>query len=228
MASTEQPPRGDATRESLIATAIEVFAREGFHAASTRSIAAAAGVNQALIGYHFRNKDGLYLAVFQYIAERIAERLGPLAGAIEHGLQDADPQEGLDERREVYLPPLLEMVDAMVLLMSSEESAPWAQLIVREQLAPSDAFDLLYEGFMGRLLGLLTRLVERLDPLGALGDPRLVVLALLGQVLVFRTARAGVQRHMGWPQVGPAEVEAIRAQVHRNVSALFTQEGVIA
>ncbi|HET6470821.1 MAG TPA: TetR family transcriptional regulator, partial [Pseudomonadales bacterium] len=42
--------RGDQTREALIDAAIEIFGRDGFRAASTRSIADAAGVNQALIG----------------------------------------------------------------------------------------------------------------------------------------------------------------------------------
>lgn len=41
--------------EALIA-----FARDGFDGASTRDIAAAAGVNHSLIPYHFGSKDGLW------------------------------------------------------------------------------------------------------------------------------------------------------------------------
>ena len=54
--------RGDITREAFIQAAIEIFGRDGFHAASTRAIAERAGANQALIGYHFRGKLGLYKA----------------------------------------------------------------------------------------------------------------------------------------------------------------------
>ena len=67
--------RGDVTREALIKAAIEIFGRDGFHAASTRAIAERAGANQALIGYHFRGKLGLYHATFEYIIGKIAARI---------------------------------------------------------------------------------------------------------------------------------------------------------
>ena len=41
------PSRGDQTREALVAAAMDIFGRDGFHAASTRAIARAAGANQA-------------------------------------------------------------------------------------------------------------------------------------------------------------------------------------
>ena len=76
------PARGDMTREALIQAAIEAFGRSGFDAASTRAIATAAGVNQALIGYHFRGKPGLYLAALQHIAAAVQQRMGPLVATI--------------------------------------------------------------------------------------------------------------------------------------------------
>ena len=57
--------RGDQTRSALIKAALAEFADKGFHAASTRLIAQSAQVNQALIGYHFGSKEGLYLAVLE-------------------------------------------------------------------------------------------------------------------------------------------------------------------
>jgi AcrR family transcriptional regulator len=41
------------TREKLLAAAVETVWRDGLGASSARSIAARAGVNQALIFYHF-------------------------------------------------------------------------------------------------------------------------------------------------------------------------------
>ena len=97
-----QSPRGDATREALLVTAIEVFGREGFHAASTRAIAQEAAVNQALIGYHFRNKKGLYLAAFEHMAERIAERLGPAIAAVDAMLERPEPDLDSTARRATW------------------------------------------------------------------------------------------------------------------------------
>jgi len=211
--------RGDATREMLLASATEAFARVGFHAASTRAIAEAAGVNQALIGYHFRNKDGLYLAVFEKIAEDIGGHIGPVVDAMEKGFaEDAGPT----AVRDSCLSLLRRLVVAMLALMAREETANWAQLIVREQLAPTSAFNILYERFMGRLLAILTRIVEKLDPQAALGDPRMVVLGILGQVMVYRTARAGVLRHMQWSAIGEDELRKMQAHVAHAVCLPFT------
>jgi len=50
-------------RRQLIEVALDVFSRHGFNGTTTREIAAAAGVNNALIFHHFPSKDALYTAV---------------------------------------------------------------------------------------------------------------------------------------------------------------------
>ncbi len=50
------------TRELLLRAALEAFAEKGFDGASTREIAAAAGVNHGLIPYYFRTKLKLWKA----------------------------------------------------------------------------------------------------------------------------------------------------------------------
>jgi AcrR family transcriptional regulator len=61
------------TKERLLATAEEVFASRGFAGASTREIAAKAGVNISSLHYHWESKERLYLAVFATIYARILE-----------------------------------------------------------------------------------------------------------------------------------------------------------
>lgn len=214
--------RGDQTREALIASALPIFARNGFHAVSTRDIAQAAGINQALIGYHFRNKEGLYLAVFEHITAQIRGRIGPLADAIEAAL-DAGPTPAHASRRAtIYLPHLLRLTDGMAELLSQERSTPWAQLILREQQSPTAAFSVLYDGFMGRVLNLLTRLVMRIRASDDEPAARLTVVTIFGQVMVFRAARAGVLRQMGWSRITDTELAAIQQQVRANVTAMLT------
>jgi AcrR family transcriptional regulator len=223
MKAVSVPSRGDATRQALIAAALRIFGRDGFHAASTRAIAEAAGVNLALIRYHFGGKEALYLAVFEHIAAQVMQRQRPAIEAMETVL--ATPDEAADEsaRRARYLPPLLRFVDGMAAMLASRESAAWAQLILREQQAPTSAFALLYEKIMGPVLSLLTRLLQRLH--GTRADVRLQVATTLGQALVFRAAHAAVLRLMGWREIGEGELAAIQQQIRRNLTAELTPAG---
>ena len=213
--------RGDATRKTLIDTATRIFARDGFHAVSTRDIARAAGVNQALIGYHFRGKDGLYLAVFEQITANITARIGPIATEIETALNSAAIGKRGPKEQERWLALLLKLTDGMAALMLKEESTTWAQLIMREQQAPTAAFSVLFDGFMGPMMNLLTILVQRIRGDHDKNGARMTMLTIMGQVLVFRAARTGVLRHMKWTRVGDAQIAQIQAQVRTNVAAML-------
>lgn len=61
--------RGDARREQLIRVAIELFARKGFRGTTTKEIASAAGVTEALIFRHFPTKEALYEAILLWRVE---------------------------------------------------------------------------------------------------------------------------------------------------------------
>jgi TetR/AcrR family transcriptional regulator len=53
-------------RQQLIETAVKFFSDFGFQGASTRSIAEAAGVTEAIIYRHFSTKEQLYSAILDY------------------------------------------------------------------------------------------------------------------------------------------------------------------
>lgn len=227
MATETAPPRsrGEETRRALIGAALEIFGRDGFYAASTRAIAKQASANQALIGYHFGDKEGLYLAVFEHIAGRMGEQMGPLADAVE-GQLDAEGSEALDPaaRRERYLPLLHRVTDAAVAMLARRESAAWARLILREQQDPSAAFDVLYRGVMGRLLDLLTLLVSRVRGRAPDEDAQLTALTIVGQALVFRAARATALRRLGWDELDEEHVATVQARIRANVTAIACLE----
>jgi AcrR family transcriptional regulator len=215
------PTRGDATREALIGAAVEIFGRDGYSATGTRAVAEAAGVNQALIAYHFGGKAGLYLAAIGHIVERVRQRVDPLLTTIDAELGDEIPVASADR----CLALLLQLLDAFVVVLTSEESGTWARLILKEQQDPSEGFDLLYEGIMNRVLGIFARLIgciRNIDPDSEAAN--LLGVTLFGQVLVFRTGRATVERRTGWKQFTKREIAAVQALIRHNVTAILLQE----
>jgi AcrR family transcriptional regulator len=76
------------TREQLVAAAERLFAERGFAGVSVRMIAAEAGVNWSLVGYHFRGKEGLLAEVYRRHCTTLnGERLRLLREARENGLR---------------------------------------------------------------------------------------------------------------------------------------------
>lgn len=55
----------EATRQALLRAGAELFSEKGFDGVSTEEVSARAGVNKALISYHFRGKRGLYVAILE-------------------------------------------------------------------------------------------------------------------------------------------------------------------
>jgi TetR/AcrR family transcriptional regulator len=54
------------TKRKIIHAAKKEFANKGFSGARMSSIASIAGVNQALLHYHFESKENLYVSIFHY------------------------------------------------------------------------------------------------------------------------------------------------------------------
>lgn len=73
------------SQRKLLRAAADAFAAQGYDGASTRAIADRAGVNIALIAYHFGGKDGLYDAVLEDwvrpLREMLERELAGLHGA---------------------------------------------------------------------------------------------------------------------------------------------------
>ena len=60
---------GQERRAGIIMAVREVFAVKGFHATTTRELAKAAGVSEALLFKHFPTKDELYAAVLRSVID---------------------------------------------------------------------------------------------------------------------------------------------------------------
>jgi AcrR family transcriptional regulator len=73
--------------ERILAAALELFSERSFEGATTREIAALAGVTQPLLNYHFRTKDDLWRAavgvLFEELTSELSARLDGLRGVDE-------------------------------------------------------------------------------------------------------------------------------------------------
>lgn len=80
-------PSADQTRERILAAALDLFSERSFEGATTREIAASAGVTQPLLNYHFRSKDELWRAAvdepFEALTRALATRTDGLRGVDE-------------------------------------------------------------------------------------------------------------------------------------------------
>ena len=80
-------PSGDAARDRIVAAAIDLFAERSYDGATTREIAARAGVTQPLVNYHFRSKEELWRtavdALFGRLDHTMYERTHGLRGVDE-------------------------------------------------------------------------------------------------------------------------------------------------
>lgn len=68
---TQARPHAQLTQRRILSVALRGFAERGFAGASTRSLAAEAGVNIATLAYHFGDKQGLYDATVDHAYETL-------------------------------------------------------------------------------------------------------------------------------------------------------------
>lgn len=71
--NTAASERSAETRQRILDAAAREFAANGLAGARTEAIAAAAGVNKALLYYYFNSKDKLYQSALEEIAARIRD-----------------------------------------------------------------------------------------------------------------------------------------------------------
>jgi len=66
------------SRDALLAAATDEFALKGFAGASVDTIAGRAGVNKAMIYYHFKSKERLYLEILRGVFISMGARTGAM------------------------------------------------------------------------------------------------------------------------------------------------------
>lgn len=196
-------------QSKLLDIAVREFGRSGLEGASTRRIAAAAGTALSAITYHYGGKEGLYLAAADHIAGGMGEAMADVLG-------DGDCAESGAGRTAIK-----RIMARLADKMASEESADWALFIVREQIAPSAAFERIYAGMMGQAVRRLAHLIA----VATGADPRtakLTTMTLIGQALAIRASRATMLRLLDLDTLDAATAEALKVRILANTDAILT------
>lgn len=169
-------------RDRLINAAIERFGKRGFDGVGTREIAAAVGTPMSSITYHFGGKEGLYHAA----AEHIFDHLNVMLGV------DQQEMPGDDATPEQRLTAICAVIRSAGEFMLSEQSAPFALFIGREQQDPSPEVRKLMQAKIMPMIAGLVRQVAILRPDLSESQAKAVTVFLFGMAITLRHSRASL------------------------------------
>jgi len=212
----EAPSKGEQARRRLLLAALKKIGEKGYENASVREIAEEAGQNVAAISYYFGNKEKLYAEVLDGIGDFLRGVLGPLAEEtrlrLDAGTMDAAAATAALKQI------LLLMLGRQ---LEGTEFAKIRLVMMREQAAPSESFEILYEKTLRPLHELFCRLLAKaIDE-----DPESMVVmlrahAIFGQVLVFTICRSTILRRLGIEKFDTGHVAMISSILDEHLDRL--------
>ncbi len=199
LVKSKPPVMPEDTRSKLLDAAGQVFAESGFQAATVREICARAGVNIALVNYHFGDKLELYTEVLRYSVG--ASGNGIINQAI---ASTAPPEEAFRE-----------LIHAMLLRVCRADRPGWHfRLMMHEFAQPTPAMESVinetmrpvYDRFR-ELIGIMRNLTRDHDQV------RLSTHSVIGQVVHYAHAHHVISRV--WPELelNPERIEQIATHI---------------
>src|SRR5438094_9712086 len=163
-----------ATRDALLAAGTELFAERGYDGVPVWAVAQKAGVNKAMINYHFGGKRKLYRAI-------VSATFGEMVASVERLAESPRPA-----------PEVLRELIAVVGEIATRRHPHFCSMMLREVLAGRTHLDPELIDKPARILGAVQRIVARGVSNGDFQpvEPLLTHLSLVGSlVFFFATAR---------------------------------------
>jgi AcrR family transcriptional regulator len=143
--------RGRARRQAILEAALEQFARTGFRGTSLAAVAAAVGISDAGLLYHFRTKEDLLIGVLGYHDQVESDRLRGLPG-----LTDIE---------------VIRQLGTWGQMMEQEPSFMALHVVLSaEHLRDDSVANRYFRQRYKRLLGVLTALMENAQASGEIGE----------------------------------------------------------
>ncbi|MCM3873365.1 MAG: TetR/AcrR family transcriptional regulator [Pyrinomonadaceae bacterium] len=161
---------GDERRLQILRVAVSLFAHEGFRGTTTKKIALAAGVSEAMVFRHYANKEELYTAILDHKACS--------GDAINPELMVADALKRKDDRA------VFEGL-AFGALEHHERDPEFQRLLLHSALEGHELAQMFFEKFVRRVYEFLGAYIRERQRDGAMIkiDPAIVVRAFIGMVI---------------------------------------------
>lgn len=210
--------RGEIARQQLIEAAMELFAENGIEGASTRQIANKAKQNIGAIAYYFNSKEGLYMAVANWIAEFIKHNFKDIFEETERFLASGAASDSADQ----CLNQIKKIIRLQCILLTKPETINLSKILLREQLSPSAAFQLIHGQSLAPLHFNLTRLVAAYIGVSEYCQKTILhTHAIIGEVLSFRVGRETMLMRVGWEKIDDPEVSIIEGVLFEHVELIL-------
>ena len=211
--------RGEETRARIVVTALKLFGERGFEGASTREIAASAGVNAPALQYYFDSKEGVYLACVEHIVARVWEYMSEVVSRTERLLEEgaADDAALIEAFCEIQ-------AQLAELMFTSPEAGDWRLFMARQQsgMGPPAGFQMVYERVSRRISRVTSTIVGRLLGRSPGDDETLIrTMALSGQLMVFQVARRTALTALNWDSINPERLALIKRVIREQTVALL-------
>lgn len=158
---------GEERRLQILKVAIELFSQRGFSGTTTKEIARAAGVSEAIIFRHFSNKEELYSAILDH---KVCNR--PFRNPFEEVSEKIKAKDDFG----VFYTMALNALD------HHSEDCDFLRLMLHSALEDHDLARMFFESFITDVYKFLGEYISQRQADGAFRDvdPRVVVRALIG------------------------------------------------
>lgn len=166
--------KGDARREQILQTAVTLFSQRGFKGTTTKEIARAAGVSEAMVFRHFENKDALYGAILD--TKGCQDGVHRFPWEENAALQAAIEQE--DDFAVFYN-------IAFDALNKHQSDVGFMRLLFYSALEEHELADRFFQEFIARIYEFIGGYIEQRQRDGAFREmnPRIAVRAFLGMLI---------------------------------------------
>jgi len=165
---------GDDRRRQILDTAISLFSTHGFSGTTTRKIAEAAGVSEAMVFRHFSTKDELYGAILN---EKACQE-----GSLRFPWDSNEPlQEAIRNKDDFGVFYHI----ALHALNKHQADVGFMRLMFFSALEEHDLAERFFNEFVSKVYDFIGEYIKQRQNDGAMRDvePRIVVRAFLGMVI---------------------------------------------